>query len=156
DVRFADGETGTRVVYVPLVYDAVAEPNKTFTVTLSDPTGCAALGAQTTANVTVRDDDRPVVGPPTRTVGGTVSGLAGTGLALENAINGDHVTPGNGPYTFSMGVLDGFDYDVRVASQPTDPVQTCVVANATGTIAGADVTNVDVTCTTSPVNGALD
>jgi hypothetical protein len=33
-----------------------------------------------------------------------------------------------------------------VASQPTGPVQVCTVSNGSGTVAGANVTNVQVSC----------
>ena len=38
---------------------------------------------------------------------------------------------------------------MTVATQPTSPSQTCTVANPTGTVGSANVTNVNVTCTTN-------
>ena len=35
------------------------EPDETVNLTLSQPGGCAALGAQTTAVLTIQDDDEP-------------------------------------------------------------------------------------------------
>ena len=46
--------------------------------------------------------------------------------------------------------------EVRVGTQPTGPIQVCTVTNGTGTIGQADVTNVQVTCITSPPQGSLD
>jgi uncharacterized delta-60 repeat protein len=91
------------------------------------------------------------------TIGGTVTGLTGTGLVLLEAKTGMEVTPTNGPFTFGgTGRPDGFDYEVRVMSQPVNPIQVCTVTNGTGTIAGASVTDVVVTCVTPEGNGALD
>ncbi len=86
----------------------------------------------------------------TFTVGGNVSGLAGSGLVIN--LNGTEDLPliGNGVYTFSTALADGSPYAVTVTTQPTSPDQTCTVSNGSGTISGANVTNVDVTCVTNP------
>ena len=56
-VFFGDGDTSPRVVTVPIIDDVTDEIDKTVNLTLSQPGGCAALGAQTTAVLTIRDDD---------------------------------------------------------------------------------------------------
>ncbi len=86
----------------------------------------------------------------TYTVGGTVSGLTASGLELT--LNGGTplaVTSGASAFLFTDELLDGAAYDVQVSAQPTG--QTCVASNNTGTIAGADVINVAITCTDIPV-----
>jgi len=85
----------------------------------------------------------------TYTVGGTVSGLAGDGLALS--LNGGTALPipANGAFTFPAALSDASTYAVTVAAQPSNPTQTCTIANGSGTIAGASVSNVAVACTTS-------
>jgi 6-phosphogluconolactonase len=50
---------------------------------------------------------------------------------------------------------NGASYDITVTTQPTTPSQTCVVANGQGTIADADVTDISVTCTTTPARFLL-
>ncbi|NJM18905.1 MAG: DUF4114 domain-containing protein [Richelia sp. SM1_7_0] len=55
-VNFASGET-SKVVYIPIVDDAIVEGSKTLTLTLSNPTGGAALGFQKTATLTILDND---------------------------------------------------------------------------------------------------
>ena len=79
------------------------------------------------------------------TVGGTVSGLTGTGLAVQN--NGGASVPitANGSFTFPAAVVAGDAYSVSVFTQPDSPAQSCVVANGSGTVS-ANVTNVTVTC----------
>ena len=81
--------------------------------------------------------------PTTYSIGGTVSGLSGTGLVLQNN-GGDNLTVNsNGAFTFATKVNSGAAYAVTVATQPSG--QTCTVATGSGT-ATANVTNVAVTC----------
>jgi len=89
--------------------------------------------------------------PPTYTVGGTVSGLTGSGLTLSR--NGATIGRGvSGIYPdLGLGAFSpGQSYDVTVIVQPTSPSQTCVVSNGKGTVGNANVTNVLVNCTTNP------
>jgi hypothetical protein len=84
----------------------------------------------------------------TFTVGGTVSGLAGTGLTLTD--NGGTPLPinSNGQFAFPP-VASGTGYNVMVGTQPANPTQSCSVTNGMGTVAGANVTNIVVACTTT-------
>lgn len=82
-------------------------------------------------------------------VRGTVSGLAGSGLVLENSGGDELAITANGSFAFATPVESGAAYEVTVGSQPTGPSQTCVVSSASGVIGGADVTDVTVTCTTN-------
>jgi uncharacterized delta-60 repeat protein len=155
-VTFADGEEGQRMVAVPVLVDGIEEPDETVNLRLSDVRGCATLGRKK-AILTILDDDHPIVGPPTYSVGGTVTGLTGTGLVLREAIFGDEVRPaGSGPFTFSLERPAGSEYEVRVESQPIDPLQVCTVQNGTGTIGDADVTGIVVDCVTPLPEGSLD
>jgi len=79
-------------------------------------------------------------------ISGAVSGLSGTGMVITDNDNGHTLTVNsNGPFTLSTNVPDGQSYDVQL-SPPTAPQQVCSVANGTGQIGGANVTNVTVTC----------
>lgn len=82
------------------------------------------------------------------TVGGSVSGLIGSGLVLQdNGTNNFQVTgTGNVPFTFSSPVNAGSAYAVTVLTQPSNPAQTCSVVNGTGTVSG-NVSNVQIICT---------
>lgn len=82
-------------------------------------------------------------------IGGTVTGLSGTGLTLQNGTDTLVIT-GNNSFAFKTLVPSGGSYSVVVTQPPTTPSQTCTVANASGK-ATANVTNVTVTCTTGTV-----
>lgn len=84
-------------------------------------------------------------------IGGTVSGLAGSGLALHlaaGAVSENLPTAGNGLYDFAASVPTGTAYTVSIGSQPAG--QACTVANATGTMGTEPVDNVDVSCGVVP------
>ena len=83
----------------------------------------------------------------TYTIGGTVSGLTGTGLVLQNNGGNNLSVSANGSFTFTTAIASGSTFNVTVFSQPSSPAQTCVVASGSGT-ASANVTGVRVTCTT--------
>ncbi|MEO7323291.1 MAG: FG-GAP repeat protein, partial [Dokdonella sp.] len=83
------------------------------------------------------------------TVGGTVTGLSGSGLVLRNNGGDDLAIAANGAFTFATPLTDGSTYAVTVLAQPGGPSQTCTVANASGTLKGANVSNVAITCATS-------
>jgi uncharacterized delta-60 repeat protein len=57
-ITFQDGDSQRRAVIVQPIDDVVGgEPDKVVNLTLSQPGGCAALGAQTTAVLNIRDND---------------------------------------------------------------------------------------------------
>ena len=88
-------------------------------------------------------------------VGGTISGLAGTGLRIEaGPANAVEPAPGATGFTLPVGLGNTVSYDVGVAAQPEG--QTCVVTNASGAVDAADVTDVEIHCfdnTTDPLAG---
>ena len=87
-------------------------------------------------------------GGATYTIGGAVNGLTGSGLVLQNNGDGDLAVSASGAFTFAMELASGSAYAVTVMTQPTGPAQDCVVTNGSGTVAAANVTNVEVACTT--------
>lgn len=61
-VRFADGDTRPRRVSVPIIPNLIGgQFNRTLDLVLSEPGNCATIGAQSTATVSIVDDD---VAPP--------------------------------------------------------------------------------------------
>jgi hypothetical protein len=85
---------------------------------------------------------------PTYSVGGVVSGLvAGDSLPLLLSGGGQLSVTTNGPFAFANQLPSGSPYQVS-ATNPTSPIaETCLVTNASGTIANTNVTNVQVACT---------
>lgn len=80
-------------------------------------------------------------------IGGMVSGLApGNSVVLQNNMGDDLTVTADGDFIFPTALVDGSAYAVTVLTQPDDPAQFCTVTNGTGTIAGGNVTNVDVNC----------
>ena len=77
------------------------------------------------------------------TVGGTVSGLSGTVVLQNNGADNLALT-GNGSFTFATPVAEGGTYNATVLTQPA--TQTCAVTNGSGTVGGANITNVGLTC----------
>ncbi|HSG99110.1 MAG TPA: cadherin-like beta sandwich domain-containing protein, partial [candidate division Zixibacteria bacterium] len=79
------------------------------------------------------------------TVGGTVSGLQGGQLVLQNNRSGDRAITADGVFTFGAQD-DGTGYAVTVASQPGNPTQFCSVLDGSGTLMGNNITSVIVNC----------
>jgi len=82
-------------------------------------------------------------------VGGTVAGLVGDQLVLQNNATDALTITDEGTFSFASAVAEGADYDVTVLTQPKNPSQACLVANGSGTMGTQDVTDIDVTCTTN-------
>ncbi len=88
------------------------------------------------------------------TIGGTISGLTGSGLVLQNE-GGDNLTvnANSTSFVFATPVGLGSAYKVTVLTQPTG--QVCAVTNGSGSVAG-NVTNVSVVCSQSfTINGVI-
>jgi alpha-tubulin suppressor-like RCC1 family protein len=102
-----------------------------------------------------------VLGSPfqaTYSIGGTISGLAaGNSVELQNNGGDTLILSSNGAFTFSTPLQDGSSYAVTVSNQPTSPNQTCTVSQGNGNLAGADVSDIAVACTTNTytVGGTL-
>ena len=94
------------------------------------------------------DSSSPPPPPATFTVGGTVTGLTGTGLILQT--NAGDVVPVSGAaaFAFPNPLGTGAAYTVTVKAQPTAPAQTCIVTNGSGTVGTANITTVAVACST--------
>jgi 6-phosphogluconolactonase len=81
------------------------------------------------------------------TLGGTISGLVGSGLVLNDSNGGNFSASANGVFRFPSALASGSTYSVTVSAQPSsDPPQFCTVTNAEGTINSANISNVSVTC----------
>lgn len=149
NVWFAEGEMGTKAIFLPIIGDTEIEPDETVMLTLTDPGGCVTIGGQSSAVLTIWDDDQPGgIDDEGHTIGGAVTGLEGNGLVLTNNSTADLEIMNNGPFVFDRRYGDGVIYNVRVDTQPDNPAQACTVTNGNGTVAGADITDIEVTCET--------
>ncbi len=81
--------------------------------------------------------------PPVFSIGGKVTGLTGTGLALRDNNTDALSVAADGPFTFATKLLQGSPYNVTVATPPSG--QDAYVGRASGT-ANANVTSVVVSC----------
>jgi 6-phosphogluconolactonase (cycloisomerase 2 family) len=87
----------------------------------------------------------------TFTIGGTITGLTGTGLVLQDN-GGDNLTVAANAttFTFATPLATGAAYNVTVLTQPTGPALSCTVTNGSGTVASSNITTVTVACKTAP------
>jgi hypothetical protein len=85
--------------------------------------------------------------PNKYTIGGTVTGMTGTGLVLQDNGGDDLTMNANGTFTFATSVASGSPYNVTILTQPNSG-PTCVVQNGSGTVTNANVANVKIACTT--------
>lgn len=86
---------------------------------------------------------------PSYAVGGTVSGLP-TGGSVKVALNGGtaQTVSANGTFTLSTRLGNGASYAITTSDATAG--YTCALANASGTIAAADVSDVAVNCVPTP------
>ena len=85
-------------------------------------------------------------GPYTVSVTVTGLGTSNNGLTLRNNGADDLNVLVDGSFAFSKPLASGSAYSVTVSTQPTQPDQTCTVANGVGTIGNANITNVAINC----------
>lgn len=83
------------------------------------------------------------------TVGGSVTGLVGAGLVLQNNGKDDLAIGADGKFAFAGKIDKGGAFDVTIKSQPAKPNQVCVVTGGKGTIAAGNVSSVVINCTTN-------
>ena len=89
------------------------------------------------------------------TIGGSVSGLAGTGLQIQNN-GGDALSvTQNGSFTFATSIGSGANYSISISGSPVNPIQLCTLTNSSGTVGNANVTNVTLDCKTQNPRVAL-
>jgi len=85
--------------------------------------------------------------PSTYAIGGTVTGLSGA-LILRNNGGDDVKLTSAGVYSFPTRLVSGSAYQVVIHDELSN--QDCTISNATGTVGGGNVVNVNVSC------GAID
>ena len=115
---------------------------------LSQPSGqtCTASSNAGTASGSNVNNVAVTCASNSYAVGGSATGLTGTLVLQDN--NGDNLTiVSSGSFAFASKVANGSPYNVSVFSSPGG--QSCAVANSSGTMGLANVTNVTVSCATN-------
>jgi uncharacterized repeat protein (TIGR03803 family) len=80
----------------------------------------------------------------TATIGGSITGLASSGLVLANGTDALSVPANSTTFTMPTAVASGADYNVVVKSSPA--TVRCTVSNGSGTGSNSPVTNIGVSC----------
>ncbi|PSB15610.1 hypothetical protein C7B65_24060 [Phormidesmis priestleyi ULC007] len=119
-VSFANGDSATKTITIPIINDLLVESNETINLSLGSATNGATIGSQNTAVLTIIDNDAPVgtlaFSTPTFSVnedGTAISsvqvtrtgGSNGAVSAVVNLTNGTATAPGdytNSPITVSF------------------------------------------------------
>lgn len=100
--------------------------------------------------ITLNGTNVPITG---FSLGGTVTGLNSSGLEVQLGLREVVSVPAAASnFTFGALLQDGTNYEIRILRQPQGAL--CTLGNRTGTISGADVSNVAVNCT--PVQSNFD
>jgi hypothetical protein len=133
----------------PFTFANTLSPGDTYHVNVltqpSNPTqSCGVVNGSGTANGNVNNVQITCSGT-SYTIGGTVSGLTGTVIALQDNGSDQITLNANGPFTFDQAIATGSTYAVTVSAQPAG--QTCSVTNGSGTVANSNVTNLQIICT---------
>ena len=101
--------------------------------------GSGTMPAAAVTNVAIACTDQPF------SVGGTIAGLGNsTGLVLANGTDSLTVSAGATGFVMPAKVAFGGAYAVQVKSSPAG--MSCSVANGSGTVGAANVTQVAITC----------
>lgn len=87
-------------------------------------------------------------------IGGTLSGLAAGGVLVLQSNGGDDLrVSANGGFTFASPLSGGAAYAVTITTQPAG--QTCTLKNGSGTVASANVSSIEVACTTNSASPSV-
>ncbi len=113
----------------------------------SQPTGyfCSVANGSGTVIASNVSNIEIICSTTARTVGGTISGLGGSGLVLQNnagtslSVNADAAT-----FIFPDAVASGGTYSVNIASQPSG--YRCSVVNGSGPITSSNIATVGISC----------
>jgi len=103
----------------------------------------STLCSTTRATITVWESGSLILtGSDTFSIGGTITGLVGTVVLLNDGTDDLSVTA-DGSFVFTTKYRPGWTYNVTVGTQPAG--QTCSVTDGSGTVSG-DITNISITC----------
>lgn len=106
---------------------------------------CGGAGGSASTVAKVQAPRAGTAGANVYSIGGTVTGLVGSGAVLMNNGSGALTISANGSFTFNTALASGANYSVSVESRSA---QICTITNGSGTVANASVTDIAVDCTT--------
>lgn len=146
-VSWADGESGTKYVHVPVTNDGTQEGNEIFNVSISSPSGVGTT-APTAGSVTILDDDTPAAitaHPASQTQNAVQTATFSVGISSNAPVtfqwrkNGTDI-PGATAQSYTtpaLGMADsGSTYDVVIhssAGSTTSNAATLTVLSPDGT-----------------------
>jgi hypothetical protein len=151
----SDGNTLSVAGNGPFTFATKINTGATYNVTVTTPPAsqtCTVANGIGTASVSNITNIAVTCTTNQYSLGGTVSGLgAGKNVVLMSApsvpVSNSVTVSANGAFTFPQTLAGGTAYEVFITTQPMN--QVCTVTNDTGSIAGANVTNIAVTCVDS-------
>ncbi len=79
-------------------------------------------------------------------IGGTVTGVAGSSIIIQNNDSDSLVISEDGTFNFQSKLGAGELYSVKVAESLTNPNITCYVSGASGVVSGSDVNSISIIC----------
>ena len=85
-------------------------------------------------------------------VGGSVTGLTGSNLVLQNNGGDNLAITANGTFAFATPLIRGDSYSISVSTEPSAPNQTCLATNNTGTVGSSNVSNIASICADKPAS----
>jgi hypothetical protein len=131
-----------------LVASSGGSPAASATFNFTDAKDSSGNETDTASGITITCSPATPPPPTLYTVGGTVSQLpAGASVTISDTVNGDNViVNATGPFTLAAQLGNGTAYQVTAS---TASPNTCTVSNGSGTINGANVTNVAVACSSA-------
>ncbi|MBI3354962.1 MAG: hypothetical protein HY034_08775, partial [Nitrospirae bacterium] len=116
-LNWADGDVATKTFTVSIINDILVEGDETINLTLSSPTNGAILGSQSTATLTILDDDGPSTlrfenssysvseGAGTATISVLRTGSSAGAVSVNYATSNGTATAGS-DYTAASGTLN--------------------------------------------------
>jgi N-acetylneuraminic acid mutarotase len=87
------------------------------------------------------------VAPMLYTIGGTITGLTGSGLSLANGADTANVAVNATRFTMPTSLAANSNYAVQVSTQPSGLI--CSVQGSAGVVPQANVTNIQINCIVS-------
>lgn len=124
---------------------ALAETTGYVVSVVTQPSGSSCSVVNGVGTVDSIDIDNVVIDcVPTFSISGTLSGVTAAGLVLADGVDRIDIAPGSVSFAFPTPLVQGSAYSVTVTTEPVG--QSCSVANGSGTVGAAAITDIAVSC----------